>query len=69
MAELVERYRLGLPVDLDSGDLATQIDAYLAAFDRERFEQGCAAFLRIACQEEALAMSRIKEYCCGEEAL
>lgn len=69
LAELVERYRLGLPVDLDSGDLATQIDAYLAAFDRERFEQGCAAFLRIACQEEALAMSRIKEYCCGEEAL
>ena len=45
LAEVVEQYRLGLPVDVEREAVAARVDAYLAGFDREAFETGCRQFL------------------------
>lgn len=67
LAEVVAQYGLGLAVDVEQEDVAAMVDAYLAEFDREAFEEGCRRFLERV-DRECESYSHALQVFCGEEA-
>lgn len=60
LEQVVTEYGLGLAVDARKDDVVKALDDYLSAFDRQKFEAGCALFLahitkEIAQYERALS--------------
>lgn len=45
LAEVVREYHLGTAVDVAQGNVVKEVEAYLAEFDHESFEDGCLRFL------------------------
>ncbi|MBR3979357.1 MAG: hypothetical protein IKJ94_07030 [Oscillospiraceae bacterium] len=45
LEEVVQEYNLGIAVDPEQENVVAQVDAYLEAFDRESFQEGCRSFL------------------------
>lgn len=62
LAEIVERYNMGLAIDTRESELAMRIDAYLERFNRELFVEGCESFLSSVNQDEKLILERIDEF-------
>ena len=62
LAEIVERFHMGLAIDTQEPELAKCINSYLEHFNQEAFVSGCEAFLSTVIQEEEQIINRIDEF-------
>jgi len=62
LANLVEKYCLGLIVDIDYDDIEKKIENYLSAFDAQQFENGCREYLELVRKEEDLVAKGIVDF-------
>lgn len=63
LASVVQKYGLGLAVDVESDPVEACIEGYLSAFDRAAFEHGCACFLRRVRQERSAYLAALDNFC------
>lgn len=61
LGDVIERYNLGLVVDVEKDDVLQLVNDYVDSFDREDFVQGCNTFLKlIKTDEEQLVNALVK---------
>ena len=65
LAKLVDDYSLGLAVDLKTEKVDECLDRYLRAFDKDKFERGCRAFLKMAREEDIEYRAAVTRFCAG----
>lgn len=68
LSNIVEEYRLGLSVDAGSDNIARLLDEYLAAFDKNAFEDGCRRFIKKVKEENAAYFKVLEGFCSGRES-
>lgn len=60
LAELVQRYGLGIPIDAYDMHLEEKLDAYVDNFDERYFLDGCKKFIDNILKEEDVFLSKLK---------
>lgn len=62
LGEVIERYGLGLVVDVETDDVKQLVDDYVNRFDREAFVRGCENFLKIVKKDEENLYSALERF-------
>lgn len=62
LAELVERYGLGIIVDVDEDDVLEKINKYIDDFDPEEFTSNCYDFLNDVKKDEDKLYKHLKQF-------
>lgn len=62
LAELVERYGLGIIVDVDEDDVLEKINKYIDNFNPEEFNSNCYDFLNDVKKDEEKLYGHLKEF-------
>ena len=62
LGEVIERYGLGLVVDVDEDDVLEIVNTYIDNFNQEEFERGCENFLKIIAEDEAALREALKKF-------
>lgn len=65
LADVVEAYHLGIPVDVANENVVQAVENYLISFDRSLFEQGCRQFLKKV-ETEIAAYTQVLERFCAD---
>lgn len=63
LAEVIAEYDLGVAIDPETEDVVNALEAYLAEFDPEKFEEGCRRFLEKAGEEVDAYMDALRRFC------
>jgi len=63
LASIVQKYNLGLAVDIETDPVESCLDAYLSTFDRSAFETGCARFLQQVREERQSYLAALDDFC------
>lgn len=63
LAEIVEKYCLGLAVDVEKENVVCSVETYLANFERESFENGCRQFLEKVDTEIKEYQNALEAFC------
>lgn len=62
LGEMIERYRLGLVLDVETDDVLTLINHYVENFDMEQFNHGCEEFLLDVAHDEEVLYGHLKQF-------
>ena len=69
LAEVVNKYHLGLSIDVEGDNVGYCLNQYLKNFDKASFEKGCKEFLMLVQKEDALSKQQIYQFCRGEDRI
>lgn len=61
LAQIIEKYHLGLVVNGFDKDLSEQIETYFRTFDHKAFSKGCTELLKEVTEEEEIFLCRLKD--------
>lgn len=66
-AELIEKFGVGVAIDVVKDNIEQKLDEYIEAFDRTSFEKNCNLLLDIVMCEQKEAEKRIAEFLEGKD--
>lgn len=67
LAEVVQEHAMGVAVDVEHEDVVEKVEAYLKAFDRDAFINGCKKFLEKVNAEVEEYKNALRSFCTGVE--
>lgn len=62
LSEIVEKYQLGLSLDLNSNNWKEELENYISIFDKEKFEKNCNTFLEKVMEDEKKCDEIVKKF-------
>jgi len=62
LGEVIQRYGLGLSIDVEEDDVKAMLDDYVEHFDGDAFLRGCENFLKIVRKDEELLKEALKKF-------
>jgi len=62
LGEIVDKYKLGLVLDVETEDALTLINNFVNSFQPEEFDQSCKDFLSVVEEDEAILLSSLYEF-------
>lgn len=62
LGEVIDKYKLGMVVNVEKDDVLTMLNGYVDGFDSELFKKGCEAFLNDVKKDEATLYKKLEEF-------
>lgn len=62
LGEVIDKYNLGLVIDVEHDDVLTMLNDYVSGFDPNEFLQGCESFLEDIKKDDEILYAKLREF-------